>query len=444
MARNSSSKTKSKHSSRLAMVKTKQRSSEKRVEQKKTGPDEDDVIRTKPMQEVTGANLPWEVLNGFIHRIWHKHNIDKVSFMPNGIFLVRFKEGKDRDEILKAGHFMFDNKPLIFRPWTEETELTKEDVKNVPIWVRIQALHLKYWGKCLPSIAGLLGDFNTVITPDERLGGNTKQADMDEFIECLANCGVTDLAATGAFYTWTNKQEPQTRVYSRLDRFLVNQEWQDQFPDMLAHYHPAGLFDHSLCTVSNAKLDITKRASFIYFNMWGRAPSFIPTVKDEWEKVYLGHKMFSVIKKLKALKPILKQLNKECYADIENSTSIAEKELEAIQLQIESDPQNAELIQQEMEISDKLKDMQAARISYLKQKAKVQWLEEGDCNTAYFHGAIRKRCSVNKVIQIENQYWKQCTDSHSIQEAFLDYYQSLLGSRKATEKVRSQVIDEGR
>ncbi|XP_074317710.1 uncharacterized protein LOC141653760 [Silene latifolia] len=35
---------------------------------------------------------------------------------------------------------------------------------------------------------------------------------------------------------------------------------------------------------------------------------------------------------------------------------------------------------------------------------KTQWLEEGDSNTAYFHGAIKKRISMNKVIQIEDQY----------------------------------------
>ncbi|XP_074283054.1 uncharacterized protein LOC141607602 [Silene latifolia] len=619
----------------MAMVKANQRSSGKREEPKKTGPDEDDVLRTKSMQEVTGIpslpfdyvtdesmvenspwitkrgrktipideeddkteyliqftkedvqeeiaycsntvycfvlrpNPPWEVLNGFIYRIWHKHNIDKVSFLPNGIFLVRFKEGKDRDEILQAWHFLFDNKPLMYwgkclptivgllgkfqrayqatidktrlrfarvmvkvvlgqkfptkikfldengtkvvapdieyewkptictkckgigydqancrggvKPTTQqvpmkniwrpvgvktqgatlptidkpkgmstlmvttpikqmdstgisheksyrdaasgnvtpgvgvgqnevglfgflETKVNGASVSNISttmldgwsvttnngshkrgrVWILwrpilfdvqilqydAQFIHTKVvarvsqqcffltmvyafnegtarrdlWEK-LERINGqwngpcpIVGDFNTVITPDERVGENTKQSYMDEFIECLANCEVADLAATGAFYTWTNKQEPQTRVYSRLAGFLVNQEWQDQFPDMLAHYHPAGLFDHSPCTVSNTKLDITKRANFKYFNMWGRAPSFLPRVKDEWEKNYTGHKMFSVIKRLKALKPTLKQLNKECYADIETSTIIAEKELEDIQLLIERKP----------------------------------------------------------------------------------------------------------
>ncbi|XP_074277664.1 uncharacterized protein LOC141601293 [Silene latifolia] len=70
----------------------------------------------------------------------------------------------------------------------------------------------------------LVGDFNTVIHPDERMGGHTKQEDMDDFMECLGLCGMTDIPATGAFFTWNNKQDAEHRKYSRLDRFLINKE----------------------------------------------------------------------------------------------------------------------------------------------------------------------------------------------------------------------------
>ncbi|XP_074316942.1 uncharacterized protein LOC141653160 [Silene latifolia] len=667
MARNSSSKTKSKHASRISKVKSGGKSSIIVAELRKKGPFEEEIIRTKSMQEVNGipglsfdddeeespietnlwitkrgkrnvladeddensesliqftkedtheeveywnnavycfvlgANPPWEVLNGFVHRIWQKHNIDKVSFMPNEIFLVRFKEAKDREDVLNAGHFKFDNKPLIVRPWDANVDLTQEDVKNVPAWIRIHDLPLRFWGKCLPVIAGLVGkfhkadqatidktrlgfarvmveltvgkkfpnkvrildeegkvitlnveyewkpylcgkcngighestscrkeitpigkkpilvrkvwkpvlskvqqqpvrskgveangeqlvpitvdpevqrgstsasdmprtpekyykeavdnkvtpkvgigqsglfgfceikingnnvhnvsssmldgwsvitniryhkggrvwmlwkpslfnvqiqaydaqfihasvtyritqqhfyltmiyafndwkdrrelgqhlesiqaqcqgpwaltgDFNTVINPAERLGGNTKQCDMDEFIECLAHCGMTDITATGAYYTWTNKQEPQTRMYSRLDRFIINQKWGNQFPDMVAHFHHAGLFDHSPCIVSHAQVGTMRRASFKYFNMWGKAPSFIQKVQMVWQQEIPGHKMFSVVKNLKDLKPVLKEINKECFSDIENTTVLAEKDLYDLQLQLE-------------------------------------------------------------------------------------------------------------
>ncbi|KAL9236050.1 hypothetical protein vseg_010759 [Gypsophila vaccaria] len=49
-----------------------------------------------------------------------------------------------------------------------------------------------------------LGDFNTVLSPNERLGGSTTEAEMEYFQECVSLCGMEDLNATGALYTWSN------------------------------------------------------------------------------------------------------------------------------------------------------------------------------------------------------------------------------------------------
>ncbi|XP_074266067.1 uncharacterized protein LOC141588528 [Silene latifolia] len=108
---------------------------------------------------VLGANPPVEVVEGFLRRLWATYPIDKVSFCANGIFLVRFKTSAAKDQILRHGHFLFDNKPLIVREWTADVTLEKEEVKEVPVWVKILNLPLKFWGKCLPRIAGLLGKF---------------------------------------------------------------------------------------------------------------------------------------------------------------------------------------------------------------------------------------------------------------------------------------------
>ncbi|XP_074288674.1 uncharacterized protein LOC141613829 [Silene latifolia] len=158
---------------------------------------------------------------------------------------------------------------------------------------------------------------------------------------------------------------------------MVNQEWLNQFPNMVAHFHPEGLFDHCPCTVSNVALGDGKRANFKFFNMWGNAASFLPVITEEWQNVYPGHKMFTVIKKLKALKPALKRLNKDYYADIENSTTIVVAKLNSIQVQLAQDIQNPDLLQQEFETAATLKELTVAR-EFFEQKAKSQWLEAGD------------------------------------------------------------------
>ncbi|XP_074288383.1 uncharacterized protein LOC141613545 [Silene latifolia] len=62
--------------------------------------------------------------------------------------------------VLQQGFPIFHNKPLVVKPWTPESNLTKERVKSVPIWIRICGLGLKFWGKsCLEKLAGLVGKF---------------------------------------------------------------------------------------------------------------------------------------------------------------------------------------------------------------------------------------------------------------------------------------------
>ncbi|KAL9227796.1 hypothetical protein vseg_003447 [Gypsophila vaccaria] len=79
--------------------------------------------------------------------------------MPNGVFLVRFKTMEMKEQVLKSRHYLFDNKPLIYRPWTKELELKKTKIEVAPVWVQLHNLPLKFWGKSLPKIIGLIGTY---------------------------------------------------------------------------------------------------------------------------------------------------------------------------------------------------------------------------------------------------------------------------------------------
>ncbi|XP_074298347.1 uncharacterized protein LOC141629207 [Silene latifolia] len=71
----------------------------------------------------------------------------------------------------------------------------------------------------------ICGDFNNLLDFNERLGRPVHWSDITEFRDCVDYCEVVDIKAQGAFFTWNNKQESSTRVYSRLDRFMINGDW---------------------------------------------------------------------------------------------------------------------------------------------------------------------------------------------------------------------------
>ena len=94
---------------------------------------------------VVGANPPINVMEGFIRRIWKHLNVDKVIMVKRGVFIVRFLTMDSRDKVLN-GHYFFDSKPLIMKPWDSDMDMDREEVKSVPIWVQLK-LGFKYWGE---------------------------------------------------------------------------------------------------------------------------------------------------------------------------------------------------------------------------------------------------------------------------------------------------------
>ena len=73
--------------------------------------------------------------------------------------------------------------------------------KCKPFWDYLQNLTVNI---SLPWL--LLGDFNDMISEEEKLGGLlVNRTRMMAFRNCLENCGLMDLGFYGPCFTWTNK-----------------------------------------------------------------------------------------------------------------------------------------------------------------------------------------------------------------------------------------------
>ncbi|XP_057248206.1 uncharacterized protein LOC130590191 [Beta vulgaris subsp. vulgaris] len=162
-----------------------------------------------------------------------------------------------------------------------------------------------------------LGDFNCMMNREERMGGNSREADLLPLRECVDKCGLSDLKSTGAFYTWNNKQEGEARVFSKLDRALCNEKWLEVFPTSEAWFMPEGLFDHSPIMVRVHKEIMQGNKPFMYYKMWSNAPDFQRRVREAWSLQVTGTTMFSVAQKLKNVKKEMKKLNKEGFDSIQ-------------------------------------------------------------------------------------------------------------------------------
>lgn len=115
----------------------------------------------------------------------------------------------------------------------------------------------------------IIGDFNTILHPDERVRiGDSGSTDTRELQNVVSALEVEDLSYSGIFLTWCNKREGNQRIYSKIDRALINSAWCDTFPHSHAVSLAPGMSDHSPCLVLICEDYWAGPRPFKFCNMW--------------------------------------------------------------------------------------------------------------------------------------------------------------------------------
>lgn len=68
-----------------------------------------------------------------------------------------------------------------------------------------------------------------------------------------------------------------------------------------------------------------------------------------------------------------------------------------------------------------------AEESFLRQRSRIQWLAEGDCNSAFFYRALRSRETQNFINMLLDSDDAIINDPKEIREHIIEFYQGLLG-----------------
>ncbi|GJY92695.1 RNA-directed DNA polymerase, eukaryota, reverse transcriptase zinc-binding domain protein [Tanacetum coccineum] len=208
-----------------------------------------------------------------------------------------------------------------------------------------QAMHVKVVHKVtrgLPWV--LMGDFNVALNlEDYHSGPSTMNASMVEFKDCVSNIKVMDTSSSGIHYTWNQKPKGGSGVLKKLDRVMGNVEFIDAFQGAYAIFQPYRISDHSLAVLKIPGLTVNWPKPFKFFNFITSKGKFMEEVSNYWNSQVDGHNMFKVVSKLKRLKKPLRKL-------------VYDHEEEAIYLH-------------------SFNEAKLDEERFLKQKAKIEWLE---------------------------------------------------------------------
>nr|GFA29690.1 hypothetical protein [Tanacetum cinerariifolium] len=137
-----------------------------------------------------------------------------------------------------------------------------------------------------------------------------------------------------------------------------------------------------------------------------------------------GIAMFSLVSKLKLLKKPLRKLNFDQGNLFENVKRLR-ADLVLAQLAVCSGPHNGLLREMEAKAFKAYKFALRDEEFFLKQKVKIQWLDEGDKNSKYFHNVIKGRLNRNRISYIEDLNGN-AFHGNNVGEQFVKHFKNVL------------------
>ncbi|XP_057779903.1 uncharacterized protein LOC130998504 [Salvia miltiorrhiza] len=270
----------------------------------------------------------------------------------------------------------------------------------------------------------ILGDFNSVRRRDERVGSGEAFGVVDarSFEEFIRENDLEEIKTQGRKFTW---YKPNGKCKSKIDRFLVNENWLAAWEGTSARGLQRSISDHCPIILTTRSEDWGP-IPFRFLNAWVNHSEFEEMVKQVWTVNNVGGWSFFVVKeKLKKLKEVLKVWNRTSFGEIDNKIQELQKELqEKDKVDEQRGLQESEVIRRN-EIQALLSLQLTNKQMMLQQKAKLKWLKEGDTNSGFFHRAIRGRRVKNEIggMLFENSWISKPEDVKArVRNHFEDFF----------------------
>lgn len=140
-----------------------------------------------------------------------------------------------------------------------------------------------------------MGDLNSILNKEERVGSKVTYVKIKDLKECVEYYGLYEMKSSRCYYTWSNKQEGQDRVPSRIDRVFIDTKWVNKLPVAKVQYLLAEGYDHSPAIIQYEGNDRPRQKVFRYYNMWSMDISFVSKVEGSWGQHIQGSNMYKIV-----------------------------------------------------------------------------------------------------------------------------------------------------
>ncbi|XP_022018876.1 uncharacterized protein LOC110918904 [Helianthus annuus] len=235
----------------------------------------------------------------------------------------------------------------------------------------------------------VLGDFNAVRFREEKRNCSFKQTCANNFNSFILEAGLLEYNMLGRRFTYCSASG---RKMSKLDRFLVNHSFFNEWPEARVEVLPGFLSDHYpiiLCSVANN----FGPKPFRIFDSWIGLAGFEDVVVGVLNggEVESGPPDVVLSRKLGILRLKLKEWRDDMLLKNSEVTRTALSDLESLEAILDT----IDLTEEEewilLESKKVLKEEEDRKSRDLKQRSRVRWAKHGDENSKFFHSMVNCR-----------------------------------------------------
>ncbi|KAJ0938354.1 putative RNA-directed DNA polymerase [Helianthus annuus] len=239
------------------------------------------------------------------------------------------------------------------------------------------------------------GDFNAVRFREEKRNCSFKHLCASNFNSFIYETGLIEYDMRGRNFTW---QSENGYKLSKLDRFLVNIEFFNKWPEARVQVLPRMWSDHNPIVLSIKSVNFGARP-FRVFNSWLGKEGFNEVVVDAcgaFSAEGIPPDLF-FIQKLGYIRSKIQAWRNNMIKKEGEALDSAKEEVAEIEAILES----RDLTEDEewilAENKKVIAEIEQAKTMDLKQRSRVQWAKEGDENSKLFHTYINCRKASNVI-----------------------------------------------
>ncbi|KAH1122871.1 hypothetical protein J1N35_006031 [Gossypium stocksii] len=229
----------------------------------------------------------------------------------------------------------------------------------------------------------VMGDFNEIMSSFEKKGGR---------LSTLEDCGLYDIGYSGRWFTWERGRFLSTNIRERLDRRVTSSEWLNLFTSYRLEHLNHSFSDHCpilLNTRGKHKNDLFVGDRRFWFEAkWCLEISFKDVVKNKWESL-----SGSVPSKLEILGQHICQWDRASKREKKRNRVQLEERLNELHIQDPTDEILAEILDVQVNLNLEADQEEV----FWEQRARINWLRNGDKNTSFFHKVAAQRHSKARV-----------------------------------------------